>query len=329
MDWVGLVCAGFLLAILFAVGVFAIKALQAGELRHKHEMEALAKEEETRGKHKPAARHGGRDGAGGLARMRASASLRRRRRAQQDGSSSDESDHQGGDAPEEDASARAASDPEEEEVRGKKGLRRDQKKARAEADRAAADAKFAKQEARMEKRRLKEQEREERDRLEEEERRKQEDARQKQEDEEASKWLDMIQVENTGSGEADVVEEDQGLLQRFVDFIKSQKTVNLEDLAAEFGLRVQDAINRLNGLEAMGRITGVMDDRGKFIYISPEEMRAVADYLEKRGRVGITELANKSNEFIDLVPKEGDAAVDRETSEDLFAQIEQEAMPAA
>jgi hypothetical protein len=42
----------------------------------------------------------------------------------------------------------------------------------------------------------------------------------------------------------------------------------------------------------------VMDDRGKFIYISPEEMGQVADFINKRGRVAISDLAKKSNEFI-------------------------------
>jgi hypothetical protein len=46
-----------------------------------------------------------------------------------------------------------------------------------------------------------------------------------------------------------------------------------------------------------------MDDRGKFIYISPEEMKAVADYIKRLGRVSIAHLASKSNEFIDLEPK--------------------------
>lgn len=46
-----------------------------------------------------------------------------------------------------------------------------------------------------------------------------------------------------------------------------------------------------------------MDDRGKFIYISPLEMRAVADYIKRTGRVSIAGLASKSNEFIDLEPK--------------------------
>jgi len=43
-------------------------------------------------------------------------------------------------------------------------------------------------------------------------------------------------------------------------------------------------------LEA-GYITGVLDDRGKFIYISEEEMEAVAKYINKKGRVTISELA--------------------------------------
>lgn len=46
-----------------------------------------------------------------------------------------------------------------------------------------------------------------------------------------------------------------------------------------------------------------MDDRGKYIYISLEEMRAVADYIRREGRVSISHLASNSNQFIDLEPK--------------------------
>lgn len=46
-----------------------------------------------------------------------------------------------------------------------------------------------------------------------------------------------------------------------------------------------------------------MDDRGKYIYISHEEMKAVADYIKREGKVSIAHLANKSNQFIDLEPK--------------------------
>lgn len=53
----------------------------------------------------------------------------------------------------------------------------------------------------------------------------------------------------------------------------------------------------------LGRLSGVMDDRGKYIYISQEEMQAVADYIKRQGRVSISHLASKSNQFIDLEPK--------------------------
>lgn len=38
----------------------------------------------------------------------------------------------------------------------------------------------------------------------------------------------------------------------------------------------------------------------QFIYISKEEMATVADFIKRRGRVAISELAAKSNTFIDL-----------------------------
>lgn len=47
---------------------------------------------------------------------------------------------------------------------------------------------------------------------------------------------------------------------------------------------------------------GVIDDRGKFIYITPEEMAAVARYIKERGRVSIAELVQASNSLINLQP---------------------------
>lgn len=44
--------------------------------------------------------------------------------------------------------------------------------------------------------------------------------------------------------------------------------------------------------------TGVIDDRGKFIYITPEELVAVANFIRQRGRVSIAELAQASNSLI-------------------------------
>lgn len=57
-------------------------------------------------------------------------------------------------------------------------------------------------------------------------------------------------------------------LAEFEDYIKQHKTVALDELAAEFGMRTQDAIARVQDLEASGRLTGVMDDRGKVNLLS-------------------------------------------------------------
>lgn len=51
------------------------------------------------------------------------------------------------------------------------------------------------------------------------------------------------------------------------------KVVQLEALAHEFGMRASDAVSRVQALEQSGRLTGVMDDRGKYIYVT--EVRAL------------------------------------------------------
>jgi hypothetical protein len=83
--------------------------------------------------------------------------------------------------------------------------------------------------------------------------------------------------------------------------------VPLEEVAVEFKLRTADVIDRIQGLEAMGRLSGVMDERGKYIYISPQEMQAVADFVRGRGRVAIAELAARSAGLIDLDAKAASA----------------------
>jgi len=152
-------------------------------------------------------------------------------------------------------------------------------------------------------RRKRDEEREEEDRLKEEAVREQKVKEEEAANAEFDKWKSAFVVDTEGTLENDVQEESQGLLLDFVEYVKKHKCVALEDLAAEFNLRTQECINRVVALEQMGRISGVMDDRGKFIYISPEEMKAVADYIKRLGRVSIAHLASKSNEFIDLESK--------------------------
>uniref|UniRef100_A0A182MHL1 DDRGK domain-containing protein 1 n=1 Tax=Anopheles culicifacies TaxID=139723 RepID=A0A182MHL1_9DIPT len=150
-------------------------------------------------------------------------------------------------------------------------------------------------------------------------------AREEKERKEHEEYLMMKQafsVEEEGFEEEDA-DEQQNSLQEFIKFIQvpcqflrwfydcltrtsifqqDNKVVVLEDLAVQFKLKVQAVIDRIGELQKEERITGVIDDRGKFIYISQEELKSVAKFIKQRGRISITELAENSNQLIHLTP---------------------------
>lgn len=148
--------------------------------------------------------------------------------------------------------------------------------------------------------RLKLEERAEMERLEEEEEERLRLEQEKKEQDEFEQWKDMFSTEEQGSKVNEMTNESKELLQEFVDYIKQHKVVVLEDLAAEFQLPTQEAVKRVETLQEMNRLTGIVDDRGKFIYITTEEMQRVANYIQKKGRITLTDLAAESNRFIKL-----------------------------
>eukprot|EP00729_Bicosta_minor_P000214 gene214-28290_t len=162
-----------------------------------------------------------------------------------------------------------------------------------EDEKAREDLRFAEEKKEREKEAEAERDQEE------EEARKAEELKQKEE-EEYQAMKAMFSVEEAGSVAETIQTESQGLLAEFVDYIKDTKVVLLEDLATRFGLKTQDAIMRLKNLEEMGRITGVMDDRGKYIYISDDEMNAVVKFIKQRGRVTLADLSENSHKLIRL-----------------------------
>lgn len=266
-------------------------------------------------------------GAGG-ARARGGALARMRARRQTGGSDDEEDEDIGGkkvgkkkaaklEAKEEKRNMREAME-EEKQKRKEKEEQRDLERQEAEA---------AKKKERAEK--------------EEEERRLAEEVR-KKEEEEFDKWKDMFETGEDGAQADDDLQESQGMLQEFIDYLKDNKITPLDEVAAKFGLKIQEvmtivtlfstsrkmlqtaqtarptaaqpreteplltdpqAVNRVEGLEAMGRITGLMDDRGKFIYISSEEMESVAKWINLEGRVSIEDLVNESARLIDMAPR--------------------------
>lgn len=131
-----------------------------------------------------------------------------------------------------------------------------------------------------------------------EEQRKREE-RERQEYEEYLKMKEAFTVEEVGCDAGEEGDEED-LLSKFINYIKDEKVVMLEDLAAHFKMKTQDTIDRVNQLQEDGLLTGVTDDRGKFIYISQEELESVAKFIRQQGRVSIADLASSSNKLITL-----------------------------
>ncbi|ELU04147.1 hypothetical protein CAPTEDRAFT_219590 [Capitella teleta] len=175
--------------------------------------------------------------------------------------------------------------------------------------RAAREAELAeredrkKREAELEAKRKKAEEKEEmEEKLREEDEKKRKEEEEAREYEEYLKLKEAFSVDEEGTHEAELNEDTESLLQEFINYIKNMKVIMLEDLAAHFKIRTQDAIDRVQTLLEEEKLSGVMDDRGKFIYITQEEYEAVSKFIKQRGRVSITELVESSNQLIDMNP---------------------------
>jgi hypothetical protein len=122
--------------------------------------------------------------------------------------------------------------------------------------------------------------------------------KERQEQEEYLKLKAAFTVKEEGCDAEEDSEENK--LKKFIAYIQETKVVLLEDLAAHFKMKTQDAIDRVKIMQESGDLTGVIDDRGKFIFISREELESVARFIRQQGRVSITDLAANSNKLISL-----------------------------
>jgi len=167
----------------------------------------------------------------------------------------------------------------------------------------------------MEEKKLKEQEKErinqERDmkrdeekRLEEEALKKLKEEQEKKENEIYDKWKDQMVVAEEGEEVGDLNSED--LINEFINYIKLRKIVSLEDLSGVFKINPNELVERLNFLESQGRISGIVDDRGKYIYLTEKELASIERIFIQRGRISKVDLIKECNKIIRFIPTEED-----------------------
>lgn len=81
-------------------------------------------------------------------------------------------------------------------------------------------------------------------------------------------------------------------------------------------------VTRIDDLEREGSLTGITDDRGKYIHITPEEFKAVASYIESSGRVTRADLYKEANRLVRMIPTEDDKALLKQEQMDVLSKVE-------
>ena len=162
---------------------------------------------------------------------------------------------------------------------------------------------------------------EEKNKLEEEMKRVEEE-RKKKEDELYDQWKDKIKVGEEGEEGIDFTKEET--INQFLDYIKIRKVVSLEDISGTFKLNPNKIVELLNKYEQEGRIMGIIDDRGKYIYITEKEMGLIEKMLTNRGRISKTDLIKECNRLIRFEPTEQDKIKIAEEQEKTLKELEDE-----
>lgn len=109
--------------------------------------------------------------------------------------------------------------------------------------------------------------------------RKEKEEREQRELDEYNRMKESFAVEEQGFEQLDDA-ENENLLVAFLQHVKSTKVVHIDELAPRFNLSSEAVIERLRMLLDDKFLTGVFDDRGKFIYITEEELlRSLSAFL--------------------------------------------------
>lgn len=81
------------------------------------------------------------------------------------------------------------------------------------------------------------------------------------------------------------------LLRSIVKFCLSSSSLPVNTLS-------QACVEKLKALIGAGQLSGLLDDRGKFVHITNEEYETVAQFMEKRGRVTLAELVEQGPKLL-------------------------------
>lgn len=121
--------------------------------------------------------------------------------------------------------------------------------------------------------------------------------KERQEMEEYQQWKKLMMLEESGDAYLDK-ESFEKRAEELLAYVVEHKSVSIQEVAADFGVKPADVVDKLKEFEKEGRLTGVFDERGSYVYITPEEFEKVAKLISEQGRLSLKDITQLANTVI-------------------------------
>lgn len=96
----------------------------------------------------------------------------------------------------------------------------------------------------------------------------------------------------------------------------------IEDVAQRFGMLTKDVLERVAKLEEQGRLSGITDDRGKYVHVTPDEFERIAQSIESKGRVSRQDLLKECSRIVRMTPSAEELKEIEREEIDTLAQLQ-------
>ncbi|KAF7457713.1 DDRGK domain protein [Cryptosporidium felis] len=107
-----------------------------------------------------------------------------------------------------------------------------------------------------------------------------------QEKNEYEKWKSKIEICESGREfEYDKLECEYKDLMDFINTVVSRKVTDINELSAEFQIKVEEVISRIHQLEEQEIIEGLLTEKGQYIYINESEWEYISANIDKYGKM--------------------------------------------
>ena len=113
----------------------------------------------------------------------------------------------------------------------------------------------------------------------------------------------MFAVEESGvSKESEDVlkRKEQELENTLLHYLTTRKLTLLEDASHKFSLTTKDLVEKIKKLEQQDRVSGVFDERGKYLFIEKKEWDSVRNYISAKGRLKKSDMMTECAKIIKI-----------------------------